>query len=361
LTAPAGTTTKAVSSAHLDAAVKVAGSVEESVLTFLASESGRPARNCRPRGLMAREEDPMLGNSGRSVSSIAALAFVLMSGCGGNGSSSPGPDATPTTAPATAPLPDRPFLGWTGSDEGNRGFSFKLVRVSTAGVPTVVGGDDYLTALLYGPDGTLYGVSNHLVVVDPATGRTSHERDLTYGALSRILMMEAAFSPSGVLYVAANSGERDVFTVELATGALTPVGKLPCLARGLEFSPDGTLFAGFAELFSVSLPSLSCTSAGRLGLYVSQLSGNRAGQMWGMDIFPSTGIYTVDTGSGIAEKAVSLPITNVSSFVQESRTAAVATAAFEREARQFGIAPVQSLEELRRMEKERRLLHDLRR
>ena len=303
----------------------------------------------------------MLGNSGRSVSSIAALAFVLMSGCGGNGSSSPGPDATPTTAPATAPLPDRPFLGWTGSDEGNRGFSFKLVRVSTAGVPTVVGGDDYLTALLFGPDGTLYGVSNHLVVVDPATGRTSHERDLTYGALSRILMMEAAFSPSGVLYVTANSGERDVFTVELATGALTPVGKLPCLARGLEFSPDGTLFAGFAELFSVSLPSLSCTSAGRLGLYVSQLSGNRAGQMWGMDIFPSTGIYTVDTGSGIAEKAVSLPITNVSSFVQESRTAAVATAAFEREARQFGIAPVQSLEELRRMEKERRLLHDLRR
>jgi len=361
LTAPAGTTTKAVSSAHLDAAVKVAGSVEESVLTFLASESGRPARNCRPRGLMAREEDPMLGNSGRSVSSIAALAFVLMSGCGGNGSSSPGPDATPTTAPATAPLPDRPFLGWTGSDEGNRGFSFKLVRISTAGVPTVVGGDDYLTALLYGPDGTLYGVSNHLVVVDPATGRTSHERDLTSGDSSRILMMEAAFSPSGVLYVASNSGERDVFTVELATGALTPVGKLPCLARGLEFSPDGTLFAGFAELFSVSLPSLSCTSAGRLGLYVSQLSGNRAGQMWGMDIFPSTGIYTVDTGSGIAEKAVSLPITNVSSFVQESRTAAVATAAFEREARQFGIAPVQSLEELRRMEKERRLLHDLRR
>ena len=303
----------------------------------------------------------MLGNRGRSASSIAALAFVLMTGCGSNGSSSPGPDATPTPGPVTAPPPDRPFLGWTGSDEGNRGFSFKLVRVSTAGVPTVVGGDDYLTALLYGPDGTLYGVSNHLVVVDPATGRTSHERDLTYGDLSRILMMEAAFSPSGVLYVASNSGERDVFTVELATGALTHVGKLPCLSRGLEFSPDGALFAGFAELFRVSLPSLSCTSAGRLGLYVSQLSVDRSGQMWGMDVFPSTGIFAVDTGSAVAEKAVSLPITNVSSVVQESRTGAVATAAFEREARQFGLAPVQSLEELRRMEKERRLMHDLRR
>jgi hypothetical protein len=310
---------------------------------------------------MAREEDPMLGNRGRSASSIAALAFVLMSGCASNGSSSPGPDATPTPGPATAPPRDGAFLGWTGSDEGDRGFSFKLVRISTAGMPTVVGGDDYLTALLYGADGTLYGVSNHLVVVDPATGRTSHERDLTYGALSRILMMEAAFSPGGVLYVASNSAERDVFTVELATGALTPVGKLPCLARGLEFSPDGTLFAGFAELFSVSLPSLSCTSAGRLGLYVSQLSGNRTGQMWGMDIFPSTGIFAVDTGSAVAEKAVPLQITNVSSFVPESRTAAVASAAFEREVRQFGIAPVQSLEELQRMEKERRLVHDLRR
>ena len=303
----------------------------------------------------------MLGNRGRSASSIAALAFVLMSGCGSNGSSSPGPDATPTPGPVTAPPPDRPFLGWTGSDEGGRGFSFKLVRISTAGVPTVVGGDDYLTALLYGPDGTLYGVSNHLVVVDPATGRTSHERDLTYGDLSRILMMEAAFSPSGALYVASNSGERDVFTVELATGALTHVGKLPCLSRGLEFSPDGALFAGFAELFRVSLPSLSCTSAGRLGLYVSQLSVDRSGQMWGMDVFPSTGIFAVDTGPAVAEKAVSLPITNVSSVVQESRTGAVATAAFEREARQFGLAPVQSLEELRRMEKERRLMHDLRR
>jgi hypothetical protein len=303
----------------------------------------------------------MLGNRGRSASSIAALAFVLMSGCGSNGSSSPGPDATPTPGPVTAPPPERAFLGWTGSDETGRGFSFKLVRISTTGVPTVVGGDDYLTALLYGPDGTLYGVSNHLVVVDPATGRTSHERDLTYGELSRILMMEAAFSPSGVLYVASNSGERDVFTVELATGALTHVGKLPCLSRGLEFSPDGALFAGFAELFRVSLPSFSCTSAGRLGLYVSQLSVDRSGQMWGMDVFPSTGIFAVDTGSAAAEKAVSLPITNVSSFVQESRTGAVATAAFERDARQFGIAPVQSLEELRRMEKERRLVHDLRR
>jgi hypothetical protein len=303
----------------------------------------------------------MLGNRGRSAASIAALAFVLMSGCGSNGSSSPGPDATPTPGPVTAPPPDRPFLGWTGSDETDRGASFKLVRISTAGVPTVVGGDDYLTALLYGPDGTLYGVSNHLVVVDPTTGRTSHERDLTYGDLSRILMMEAAFSPSGVLYVASNSGERDVFTVEIATGALTHVGKLPCLSRGLEFSPDGALFAGFAELFRVSLPSLSCTSAGRLGLYVSQLSVDRSGQMWGMDVFPSTGIFAVDTGSAVVEKAVSLPITNVSSVVQESRTGAVATAAFEREARQFGLAPVQSLEELRRMEKERRRVHDLRR
>jgi len=101
----------------------------------------------------------MLGNRGRSAASIAALAFVLMSGCGSNGSSSPGPDATPTPGPVTAPPPDRPFLGWTGSDEIGRGFSFKLVRISTAGVPTVVGGDDYLTALLYGPDGTLYGVT----------------------------------------------------------------------------------------------------------------------------------------------------------------------------------------------------------
>ena len=58
---------------------------------------------------------------------------------------------------------------------------------------------------------------------------------------------------------------------------------------------------------------------------------------------------------------MSLPITNVSSLVAESRTAAVAAAAFEREARQFGVAPIQSLEELRRMEAERRLVHDLRR
>jgi hypothetical protein len=303
----------------------------------------------------------MLGNSGRRALSIAALAFLLMSGCGSNGSSSRGPDATQTPGPTTAPPLERPFLGWTGSDEGDPGFSFKLVRISTAGVPTVVGGDDYLTALLYGADGTLYGVSNHLVVVDPASGRTSHERDLTYGGSARILMMEAAFSPSGVLYVASNSVEPDVYTVELATGDLTLVGKLPCLARGLEFSPDGTLFAGFAELFRVSLPSLSCTSAGRLGLYVSQLLGNRSGQMWGMDIFPSTGIFAVDTGSAFAEKAVSLQITNVSSLVQESQTAAVAAAAFEREAGQFGIAPVQSLEELQRMENERRLAHDLRR
>ena len=303
----------------------------------------------------------MPGNSGKSASLIAALPFVLMSGCGSNDSSSGGPDATPTPGPMTAPPLDRPFLGWTGTDPGDPARSFKLVRISTAGVPTVVGGDDYLTALLYGADGTLYGISNHLVIVDPASGWTSHERDLTYAGSARMLMTEAAFSPSGVLYVASNSVEPDVYTVELATGALTLVGKLPCLARGLEFSHDGTLFAGFAEIFRVSLPLLSCTSVGRLGLYVSQLSGNGSGQMWGMDIFPSTGIFAVDTGSAVAEKAVSLHITNVSSFVQESQRAAVAAAAFEREVAQFGIAPVRSLKELQRMEEERRLAHDLRR
>jgi hypothetical protein len=302
----------------------------------------------------------MLGSSGRNASSIAALAVVLMGGCGSNRPSTRGPDATPSPGSTTVPRVDRSFLGWTGGDgyDPASPLSFKLVRISAAGVATAVGGDGYLTALLYGPDGTLFGVGNHLVVVDPASGRTAHERDLTYGDSARILMAEAAFSPSGVLYVVSNS-DATVYTVELATGELTLVGKLPCLARSLEFSPDGTLLAGFAELFRISLPSLTCASAGQFGLYVSQLSRDRSGQMWGMDIFPSTGIFAVETGSALAEKVVSLQIESVSSLVQESPTGRFAAAAFEREAGRFGLAPVQNLEELQRMEKERRRAHDL--
>jgi hypothetical protein len=63
------------------------------------------------------------------------------------------------------------FLSWTGSDDTDHYFTLVLVNGMTGSV-TNIGGDNYFPAMAYAPDGTLYGISRELHVIDPATGST---------------------------------------------------------------------------------------------------------------------------------------------------------------------------------------------
>ncbi len=141
------------------------------------------------------------------------------------------------------------FLSWTGSDDVNHFFTLVRVNGKTGDV-TTIGGADFFTAMAYAPDGKLYGISDELHIIDPATGSTVMLGTFQYGA-STLLMHGAAFSPLGTLYVADNSFPSRVFTVNLSNAALTYVGTPTALIWDLEFASNGTLYGAFADLFTL--------------------------------------------------------------------------------------------------------------
>lgn len=96
-----------------------------------------------------------------------------------------------------------------------------------------------LQALAWSPSGILYaGKRDELLTIDPATG------DTNYLLESRGDIRAMAFSPTGQLYIAEESGGRHLRTINLQSGQRTEIGKLSGDAtstQGLAFSPDGIL------------------------------------------------------------------------------------------------------------------------
>ena len=211
------------------------------------------------------------------------------------------------------------FLAWTNSSDTSH--YFVLVRVSgQTGAVTTIGGSNFFTGLAYGPEGKLYGVSSGLHIINPATGSTTKIGDFTYQGGTPILMTEAAFAPDGRLFVLENSGDR-VFAANLTTGALTLIGTTAStvLASGLEFSSTGTLYTSFASLFTLNPTNMSTASTvgSTGGVYITKLTLGNAGNMYGMDTYDSTHIYTVNLGTGLATALTSVGSIGLASLVAE--------------------------------------------
>lgn len=212
------------------------------------------------------------------------------------------------------------FLSWTGSDDGTH--YFKLVRVNgQTGNVTTIGGFDFFTGLAYGTDGRLYGVSDKLCIINPDDGTTSKVGDLvSQGTATPILMTEAAFAPDGTLFVIENASPKRVFTVDLSTGGLTLVGTLDAftIARGMEFSTNGTLYAAFADLFTLNASDMSTTSTvGGTGVLIEALTFGSGGTLYGSDVYPSTHIYSLNLSTGQAAIVTGVTSSGLNSFVAE--------------------------------------------
>ena len=213
------------------------------------------------------------------------------------------------------------FLSWTGSDDTSH--TFELVRVNgQTGTVTTIGGTNYFTGLAYGPDGRLYGVRDELHIINPTNGDTTLIGNLSLNSGTKILMNEASFAPDGRLFVIESSGDR-VFTVNLTTGALTLVGTVASgvFANGLEFSASGTLYTSFAFLYTLNASNVSESSTlGSTGILITQLTFGRGGILYGMDIFPSTNIYSLNLSTGLASVVTSVTSTGLESLVAERTT-----------------------------------------
>jgi len=241
------------------------------------------------------------------------------------------------------------FLSWTGSSDPNH--EFTLVRVNgTDGTVTTIGGFDFFPAMAYKNDGTLYGISDELHIINPANGSTVKIGSLTYFG-SEILMCGAAFSPSGQLYVLENESPKRVFTVNLLNGDLTYVGMPDALIRGIVFASDGTLYGVFADLFTLDPSDMSTlTTVGDTGYYLGPLTFDAQGVLFSMDTYPSTAIFSVDTESGSAYPVISVGSGGLRSLVCERQATPLAISRLDKAVSTHGVAPRPSEERLLALE-----------
>jgi hypothetical protein len=322
----------------------------EVVGTVTGTVSGYDINN-----LVARDttENCTLTLSGTATVSGDTMSFTFtMSDCHGNqatgqGKVVKGAATTPTDLTGN-------FLAWTGSSDASH--SMTLVRINKQnGSVTNIGGNDFFTDLEYGPDGTLYGISSDLCIINPDNGTTTTVGEFHYQGEHNILMSGGAFSPDGKLYVQINGGDT-VFTVNLSSGALTYVGVPTAIVGDIEFASNGTLYASFADLCILKPSDMSTISTvGTIGAYISSLTFGSGGTLYGIDIYPSTKLYSLSLTNGLGTQVTTLGSTGVRAIVAER--AALAKGRFDVAASKNRITPQKSREELLRLEKLSRLSH----
>ncbi len=241
------------------------------------------------------------------------------------------------------------FLAWTGSDDAAHYFT--LVRIDGKnGTVTNIGGDDFFSSIKYSPDGTLYGIANDLHIINPTNGSTVKIGDFYYQSQNKITMGGAAFSTDGTLYVVALSDS--VFTVNLSNAALTYVGKPTAAIWDLEFASDGTLYGAFANLFILDPSNMSTLSTvGPTGAYICPLALGDKGKLFGMDIYPSTNIYSLNLTTGHAAPITTVGSTGLTSFVVERIILASKITQFNVAANTYGPAAKRTEEKLLNLEK----------
>jgi hypothetical protein len=242
------------------------------------------------------------------------------------------------------------FLSWTGFDDPDR--EFMLVRVDgKTGAITNIGGFNFFTALVYGPDGTLYGISDELHSINPQDGSTTLIGTLLYSA-TPVLMTGAAFSPNGTLYVLENSSPNRVFTVNLTNAALTYIGTPAALIRDFKFAPMGTLYGAFADLFVLDPSDLStAATVGSMDKFLSELTFDSTGTLYGMDVYPSTNIYAVDLSTAATTTILPVGSIGLASFVAE-RPSDPGQSVLNKSAGMNGLSVPRSRETLLRLAKE---------
>jgi hypothetical protein len=93
------------------------------------------------------------------------------------------------------------------------------------------------------------------------------------------------------------------------------------MIRTLAFAPDGMLYAGFFDLYTIN-PATAATMAtvgsfGSFGLYLGTLTFDSNGTLYGMDSNPSTHIYSINLATGVATAILATGSSGLYSLVAE--------------------------------------------
>jgi len=145
-------------------------------------------------------------------------------------------------------------------------------------------------------------------------------------------MCSASFSPNGELYVVENDSPNRIFSVNLTNASLTLVGTPSAMMRAIAFSPNGTLYAAFADLFVLSPTDASTVKTiGTISIYPNDTTSTiEIGSMafggntilYGINTNPSTILYKIDTSTGVTSPVTLLASGNLAALVAEQSIAA---------------------------------------
>jgi hypothetical protein len=297
----------ALSSANPGAPAIVSPPANQTVMagdtvTFSVTGSGSPAPAAQ--WYFGSAEDPNATNATLTITNVsptnAGGYFVVLTNTHGKATSEV------VTLTVTAPI-----LASTGST-GDYTNSILGLTTNPPTETVLLNSNIFFSSLSFGPQGELFAMGEHFMVNGPSQisgsqGETTVGVDALYAINTRTWTTDfigdfqtngvtgqktpigMAFSPSGVLY--ASSGG-SLYTVDSNTARASTVGAFPSgiAIGGIAFAPDGTLYGGETNLYTINPTNASVTKVGALnGVSASIL----ADMKYGADGF----LYFCDGGS----------------------------------------------------------------
>ena len=177
-------------------------------------------------------------------------------------------------------------------------------------------------ALDFSPDGTLYASAGDLLsVINPATAAASNFLTLTNAAAGATTAGAAlCFGRAGTLYVSDGYSLYTVNRTNGQCGKIAPFHTNSSVARpaipvyGLATAPDGTLFGGDRDLYTIDPATAAATWIGAICAYPGFIQGRDMafgsdGNLYliGMDVFGDTALYAINTNNAALTRLGAFP------------------------------------------------------
>lgn len=199
----------------------------------------------------------------------------------------PSPFNLATNVPLTADL------AWSGGGNAFRllattadggAHPYSLIELRTNPVSEVlIGGTRYTSGLDLSPDGALYGGASELRRFNPTNGSTTLIGPFLTAAGSNVTMFSLTFHPNGTCY-GMGLIDDGLYTIDLATARITPVGTITDTVVCIEFAADGTLYGAFWDLFKLDpVTGSTLGNIGRMSNHIVDLDFAPDGTLFGLD------------------------------------------------------------------------------
>jgi hypothetical protein len=249
----------------------------------------------------------------RSMARLAVLCLAAVVSLAAHGAS---PSFFVTVTTSTSP-PVNELLLVTVEPFG---LSYSVVTVTNSENQTITNGPGD-AALDFSPDGALYGAAGDILsIINPSNASASNVVRLSNAATASVAGAALAFGNNGAFYL---SDGYSLYSVDDASGLCTlintfhtngPKAKLTTPIYGLAVAPNGTLFGGDLDLYTINPANAAATPIGTICAYpwfaqAQALAFGSDGNLYmiGQNFFGEPSLYSVDTNDAVVTLLGALP------------------------------------------------------